>query len=120
MAKASQLELTRHFRISTMKDAHKMVSSKEVSESVKKWAERLGRDKTKYSGKSLRRGSTSIAAAMKVQKRIRKKHGGWKTEKTVGVYTELSSWKEKAVSRAIHKAMKKSRKNRDKKLRFSV
>lgn len=99
---------------------NKAINPKEVSESVKRWAERLGRDKSKYSGKSLRRGSTSIAAAMKVRRSIRKQHGGWKADRMVDVYTELSSWQEKAVSKAIHKAMKKSQASRSKQLRFSV
>ena len=51
---------------------------------------------------------------------IRKQHGGWKADRMVDVYTELSSWQEKAVSKAIHKAMKKSQASRSKQLRFSV
>ena len=47
-------------------------------------------------------------------------HGGWKADRMVDVYTELSSWQEKAVSKAIHKAMKKSQASRSKQLRFSV
>lgn len=52
------------------------ISVKEISGMVKRWAARIGRDPRNYSGVSLRRGSTSIAAAMKVAKEIRKKHGG--------------------------------------------
>jgi hypothetical protein len=91
-----------------------------VSDVVKRWAVRIGRDKAKYSAVSLRRGSTSIAAAKGVSKKIRQSHGGWKSKRMLQVYTELSTSKEKAVSKAIHRAMKKSRACKAKKVQFRI
>lgn len=99
---------------------NKAIQARAVSDAVKRWAKRLGRDPTKYSAKSLRRGSTSIAAAMKVTKKIRQKHGGWKTKRMPFVYTEKSTEKEKAVSKAVHGAFKKSKNHNHKRLRFKV
>ena len=98
--------------------ANKAVKTSEVSCQVKKWARRLGRDPKNYSAVSLRRGSTSIAAAGKVAKHIRKKHGGWKSEQMPEVYTELSTKDELAVSKSIHEAMKKTMRNKKKKVLF--
>ena len=94
------------------------VKASEVSDVVKRWATRLKRDKSKYSAVSLRRASTSIAAAQGVCKKIRQRHGGWKSSRMPDVYTEVSKANEKAVSKAIHKAMQKSKKNRHKKVHF--
>ena len=99
---------------------NKAISVQEVSRSVKFWAEQLGRDRDNYSGKSLRRGSTSIAAARRVSRRIRQKHGGWQSAKMPDVYTELSTKDELAVSKAVHDAVQKSKKNKKKKVLFRV
>ena len=100
--------------------SNKAVRVDEVSDVVKRWAVRIGRDKAKYSAVSLRRGSTSIAAAKGVSKKIRQSHGGWKSKRMLQVYTELSTSKEKAVSKAIHRAMKKSRECKAKKVQFRI
>ena len=97
----------------------KAISAGEVSSMVKKWAAKIGRDPRNYSGVSLRRGSTSIAAAMKVAKAIRKKHGGWASDRMPDVYTEVSTSEQKQVGKAIHKAVKKSLRNRSKKVQFN-
>ena len=96
------------------------IAVQEVSSSVKFWAERIGRDRSNYSAVSLRRGSTSIAAALKVSKRIRKKHVGWKSDRMPDVYTELSTNDELAVSKAVHRAVHRSKENRGKKVKFRV
>jgi hypothetical protein len=57
---------------------------------------------------------------MKVTKKIRQKHGGWKTTRMPFVYTEKSTEKEKAVSKAVHGAFKKSKNHNHKRLRFKV
>ena len=80
---------------------NKAVRVDEVTDVVKRWAMRIGRDKSRYSAVSLRRGSTSIAAAKGVTKEIRREHGGWKSKRMLRVYTELSTSNEKAVSKAI-------------------
>ena len=61
------------------KERRKAVRPSEVSDMVKKWAVRLDRDPKNYSAVSLRRGSQSIAAAQRIDKKIRKKHGGWQS-----------------------------------------
>lgn len=106
------------FEVFSKGPANKAVNTSEVSCQVKKWARRLGRDPKNYSAVSLRRGSTSIAAAGKVAKHIRKKHGGWKSERMPEVYTELSTKDELAVSKSIHEAMKKTMRNKKKKVLF--
>ena len=94
------------------------IAVQEVSSAVKFWAEKLGRDKDNYSAVSLRRGSTSIAAALRVSRRIRKKHVGWRSDKMPDVYTEMSTNDELAVSKAVHRAVAKSKKNKHKKVMF--
>ena len=113
-------ELPQTFPVFSAGKVNKAISPKEVSEAVKRWAKRLGRDPTKYSAKSLRRGSTSIAAAMRVSTKIRKQHGGWKSKRMPDRYLEQSTAQEKAVSRAVHKAFRKSEKNKSKRLRFKL
>ena len=90
----------------------------EVSDSVKQWAKKLGRDPCNYAAKSLRRASTSIAAAMKVDKKIRKMHGGWKNKRMPDVYTEVSRPDQLAVGKAVHDTVMKSKRNLGKKIRF--
>ena len=87
---------------------------------VKKWAERLDRDPKNYSAVSLRRGSQSIAAAMHIDKKIRKKHGGWRSKgnRMPDVYTEVSKAKQKKVGKAIHNTVMRSKKNKRKKVKF--
>ena len=96
------------------------VRSSEVSDSVKKWASRLGRDPKNYAGVSLRRGSTSIAAARRVAKKIRQEHGGWKGERMPDIYTEVSKKSQKQVGRAIYKTVQKTKKNKKRKVEFKV
>ena len=79
-----------------------------------------GRDRDNYSAVSLWRGSTSIAAALRVSRRIRKKHVGWKSDRMPDVYTELSTNDELAVSKAVHRAVHRSKENRGKKVKFRV
>jgi integrase len=90
----------------------------EVSDSVKQWAKRVGRDPVNYSAKSLRRASTSIAAARKVDKKIRRMHGGWKSKQMLNVYTEVSRPDQLAVSKAVHDTVMKSKRARGRKVRF--
>ena len=92
----------------------------EVSDAVKKWAGRLGRDSKNYSGVSLRRGTQSIAAARRVVKRIRKQHGGWASERMPDIYTEISKKWQKQVGKAIFKTVQKTKKNRSRKVEFAV
>lgn len=108
------------FQVFGKDKVNKAISVQEVSRSVKFWAEQLGRDRDNYSGKSLRRGSTSIAAARRVSRRIRQKHAGWKSANMPDVYTELSKKDELAVSKAVHDAVKRSKTNRKKKVLFRV
>ena len=96
------------------------IRASEVSDSVKKWAVRLGREAKNYSGKSLRRGSQSIAAARMVARRIRKAHGGWKSERMPDIYTEISKKSQKQVGRAIYKTVQRTKKNRNRKVEFAV
>ena len=102
------------------KQVNTAIAVQEVSSSVKFWAEKIGRDRDHYSAVSLRRGSTSIAAALRVSRRIRKKHVGWQSDKMPDVYTELSTSDELAVSKAVHRAVKSSKKNKHKKVMFRV
>ena len=102
------------------KGVNTAIAVQEVSSSVKFWAEKIGRDRDNYSAVSLRRGSTSIAAALRVSRRIRKKHVGWQSDKMPDVYTELSTSDELAVSKAVHRAVKSSKKNKHKKVMFRV
>ena len=95
------------------------VHANEVGKAVKDWAGELGREVQRYSAKSLRRGSTSIAAALRVSERIRKLHGNWRSSKMPAVYKEFSSREEQAVSKAVHRAVRKHKGNRDKKVCFS-
>ena len=96
------------------------VRAGEVSDVVKKWAKRLGRDPKNYAGVSLRRGSQSIAAARKVERKIRKQHGGWKSERMPDIYTEISKKWQKQVGRAVYKTVQKSKRNRSKTVEFNV
>ena len=98
----------------------KAVGTGEVSDMVKMFAKKIGRDPKKYSAVSLRRGSTSIAAAAGVAKHIRKKHGGWRSDRMPDIYTELSTENELAVSRSIHKASARTKKNKKNKVLFRV
>ena len=102
------------------KRVNSAIAVQEVSSAVKFWAEKLGRDKDNYSAVSLRRGSTSIAAALRVSRRIRKKHVGWRSDKMPDVYTEMSTNDELAVSKAVHRAVTKTKKNKHKKVMFRV
>ena len=92
----------------------------EVSDMVKKWAVRLDRDPKNYSAVSLRRGSQSIAAARRIDKKIRKKHGGWQSKgnRMPDIYTEVSKSKQKKVGKAIHDTVQRSKVNRGRKVRF--
>lgn len=56
---------------------------------------------------------------MKVAKAIRKKHGGWASDRMPDVYTEVSTSEQKQVGKAIRKAVKKSLRNRSKKVQFN-
>ena len=96
------------------------IRSSEVADMVKKWAERLDRDPKNYSAVSLRRGSQSIAAAMHIDKKTRKKHGGWRSKgnRMPDVYTEVSKAKQKKVGKAIHNTVMRSKKNKRKKVKF--
>ena len=85
-----------------------------MGEAVKFWAERQKRDPKKYSAVSLRRGSTSIAAARRVERKIRKMHGGWRSDRMPEVYTETSRTEQLAVGKAIHRTVAKCRKSRNK------
>ena len=91
----------------------------EVGKAVRHWAAKLGRESKRYSSKSLRRGSTSIAAAFRVSEKIRRSHGNWRTKKMPALYKELSSREELAVSKSLHKAFRKHKENRAKKVCFS-
>ena len=96
------------------------VRSSEVREAVKYWAVRQHRDPKKYSGKSLRRGSTSIAAARRVDKKIRQMHGGWASARMPDLYCEESSSQQLAVGKAIHTEVAKCKRSRSKgRVRFS-
>ena len=103
-----------------VKGRQKAIRPSEVSDMVKKWAVRLDRDPKNYSAVSLRRGSQSIAAARKIDKKIRKKHGGWQSKgnRMPDVYTEVSKSKQKKVGKAIHDTVRRSKANRGKKVRF--
>ena len=90
----------------------------EVSESVKQWAKRIGRDPKNYASKSLRRASTSIAAARRIDKKIRQRHDGWASERMPDVYTEVSKPEQLAVSKSIHDTVMKSKRARGRKVRF--
>ena len=94
------------------------ISIGEVGASVKKWAKRLGREPRNYSAKSLRRASTSIAAARKVDKKIRQSHQGWNTERMPDVYTEISRPEQLAVGKAVHDTVMKTKRSRGRKIRF--
>ena len=94
------------------------VRPSELGDVVKQWAKRLGRDPKNYSGVSLRRGSTSIAAARKIEKKIRQKHGGWASERMPDIYTEVSKKHQKQVGKAIYRTVQKSKANRGKKVTF--
>ena len=96
------------------------IRASEVSDMVKKWAGRLDRDPKNYSAVSLRRGSQSIAAAMNIDRKIRKKHGGWRSKgnRMPDVYTEVSKKKQKKVGKAIHNTVMRSKRNRHKKVKF--
>ena len=98
----------------------KAVRPSEVSDMVKKWAVRLDRDPKNYSAVSLRRGSQSIAAARKIDKKIRKQHGGWQSagNRMPDIYTEVSKKEQKKVGKAIHATVRKSKANRGKKVQF--
>jgi hypothetical protein len=90
----------------------------EVGDSVKQWAQRLGREPRNYSAKSLRRASTSIAAARKVDKKIRQQHGGWRSDRMPDIYTEVSRPDQLAVGKAVHDTVMKSKRARSRKVRF--
>ena len=91
----------------------------QVTEAVKKWASKIGREASNYSAISFRRGSISIAAAAKVDRNIRKKHGRWKTKHMQDGYTEVSTSESKEFGRALHAAIGKSKENSRKKVKFS-
>ena len=95
------------------------VSRAQVTEAVKKWAERIGRDSSQYSAISFRRGSVSIAAAAKVDRNIRKKHARWKSEEMQDIYTEVSKPESQEFGKAIRRAVEKSRRAKGKKVRFT-
>ena len=90
----------------------------EVGDSVKQWAQRLGREPRNYSAKSLQRASTSIAAARKVDKKIRQQHGGWRSDRMPDIYTEVSRPDQLAVGKAVHDTVMKSKRARSRKVRF--
>ena len=71
-----------------------------------------------YAGKSLRRASTSIAAARRIDKKIRQVHGGWADPRMPDVYTEVSKPEQLAVSKSIHDTVMKSKRARGRKVRF--
>ena len=96
----------------------KAVGRSQVTEAVKKWAVRIGREAANYSAVSFRRGSVSIAAAEKVDRDIRRKHIRWKSEGTQDIYTEVSSSDSKVFGEALRKAVSKSKRAKGKKLRF--
>jgi len=91
----------------------------QVTASVKKWADRIGRDSKNYSAISFRRGSVSLAAAAKVDRNIRKKHGRWKTDDMQDVYTEVSTAEAKEYGKALRQAVLQSRRSRGKSVKFS-
>jgi hypothetical protein len=90
----------------------------QVTEAVKKWAVKIGREAANYSAVSFRRGSVSIAAAEKVSRDIRKKHVRWKSEDMQDVYTEVSSKDARQFGEALRNAVSRSRRAKGKKLRF--
>jgi hypothetical protein len=96
----------------------KAVGRSQVTEAVKKWAVRIGREAANYSAVSFRRGSVSIAAAEKVDRDIRRKHIRWKSEGTQDIYTEVSTSDSKVFGEALRKAVAKSKRAKGKKLRF--
>ena len=99
-------------------DWPKGVSRGEVTATVKRWAARVGRDATKYSAISFRRGSVSLAAAAKVDRNIRKKHGRWKADSTQDIYTEISSSESQEFGLALRKAVLQSKRSKGKKVEF--
>jgi hypothetical protein len=90
------------------------VSVSQITDSVKKWADRIGREAKNYSAVSFRRGSVSLAAAEKVCRNIRKKHCRWKSEGMQDVYTEVSSAEAMEFGMALRKAVSKSKRSRKK------
>jgi hypothetical protein len=94
------------------------VGRAQVTEAVKKWAVKIGREAANYSAVSFRRGSVSIAAAEKVSRHIRQKHVRWKSEDMQDVYTEVSSRDAKQFGEALRKAVSRSRRAKGKSLRF--
>jgi hypothetical protein len=94
------------------------VGRAQVTEAVKKWAVKIGREAANYSAVSFRRGSVSIAAAEKVSRHIRQKHVRWKSEDMQDVYTEVSSKDAKQFGEALRKAVSRSRRAKGKSLRF--
>ena len=90
----------------------------QVTEAVKKWASKIGREASNYSAISFRRGSISIAAAAKVDRNIRKKHGRWKADSTQDIYTEISSSESQEFGLALRKAVLQSKRSKGKKVEF--
>jgi hypothetical protein len=95
------------------------INRSQVTSSVKKWADRIGRDSKNYSAISFRRGSVSLAAAAKVDRNIRKKHGRWKTDDMQDVYTEVSTAEAKEYGKALRNAVLQSRRSQGKSVKFS-
>ena len=102
-------------RTKLKKKEEEPVSVSQITDSVKRWADKIGRDAKNYSAVSFRRGSVSLAAAEKVCRNIRKKHCRWKSEDMQDHYTEVSSSEAKEFGQALRKAVDKSKRAREKK-----
>ena len=53
-----------------------------------------------------------------MDKKIRKEHQGWATERMPDLYTEVSQPNQLAVGKAVHDTVQKSKRARGRKVRF--
>ena len=95
------------------------VGCSSITDVVKKWAARIGRESSKYSAISFRRGSVSLAAAEKVARNIRQKQGRWRSSHMPDHYTEVTVEEQLEFGKALSQQIRRSKANAGKQVGFT-
>ena len=95
------------------------ISTSGITDVVKKWAARIGRESSKYSAISFRRGSVSLAAAEKVARNIRQKQGRWRSSHMPDHYTEVTVEEQLEFGKALSQQIRRSKANAGKQVGFT-